>query len=131
MWLKNGRKYSILPKIKDIGQYKLSWQSWWQVLQPEWRKLQGSATLVDASLEGEQWEALRRGGPNGVFMVVLALAWWAAALGDMSDDEELRDAIDDVAWVMKHMAGSLGAGCKHQGLKRARGGSVDVTLAKR
>lgn len=81
--------------------------------------------------EGEQWEALRQGGPNGLFMVVLALAWWAAALSNMLDDKELCDAIDDATWVMQHMASSLKAGSERQGLKRPRGSSIGATLAKR
>ena len=33
-------------------------------------------------------------------MAVLALSWWAAALGEVSDDDELCDALDDATWVM-------------------------------
>ena len=64
-------------------------------------------------------------------MVVLALAWWAAALSNMLDDKELYDTIDDATWVMQHMASSLKAGSEHQGLKRLRGSSIGATLAKR
>ena len=64
-------------------------------------------------------------------MVVLALAWWTAALGEVSDDDELCDALDDVTWVMQRMARSLKADGEGHRVKRARGGSLDMVVAKR
>ena len=81
--------------------------------------------------EGEQWDALSQGGKNGLFMVVLALGWWAAALGDVSDDDELCDALDDATWVMQDMARLLKAGEEGHGVKRARDESSDMAAAKR
>ena len=45
-----------------------------------------------------------RGGPNGLFLVVLSLAWWLWAAS--KNDEPLEDvleSISDVAWVL-HLA---------------------------
>ena len=81
--------------------------------------------------KGGQWEPLCRGGPNGLFMVALALAWWATALGEVSNDDELSDALDDTIWAMQHMARSLKAGGEGCGVKRARDGSLDGVAAKR
>jgi len=64
-------------------------------------------------------------------MVVLALTWWAAALGDISDDDELCDALDDATWAMQHMARLSKVGGKECGVKQARGGSLDGAAAKR
>ena len=131
MWLKNGRKYSIPPRIEDLSQYRLSWQSWWYRLQPEWRQLPDGAVLREVPDVGEQWDTLCRGGQNGLFMAVLALAWWAAALGEVADDDELCDALDDATWVMQRMAVLLKADGEGLGVKRARGGSSDAVAAKR
>ena len=124
-WQKNGRKYAILPKIEDLSQYRPSWQSWWWSLQPEWRQLSEGTVSRDMPDSLEQWEGLCQGGSNGLFMVVLALAWWATELSEVSDDDELCAAIDDVTWVMQSMASLLKAGREAGGVKRARANSVD------
>jgi len=65
-------------------------------------------------------------------MAVLALAWWAAALDEVSDDDKLYDALGDTMWVMRRIVARLpkagGEGC---GVKRVRGGSLDGVAAKR
>jgi len=112
----------------------LSWQSWWYGLQPEWRQLPNSAVSREVPDKGEQWDMLCRGGKNGLFMAVLALAWWAAALGEVSDDDELCDALDDATWVMQRMATLLKADGERHRIKRARDGpdgSSDMATAKR
>lgn len=81
--------------------------------------------------EAEQWDALRRGGPNGLFMVVLGLAWWAAALDNVSGNEELCGALDDATWVMQHIISSLKIGREGQPVKRAGDSGLDTALAKR
>ena len=134
MWLKNGRKYSIPPRIEDLSQYRSSWQSWWYRLQPEWRQLPDGAVSREVPDVGERWDTLCRGGQNGLFMAVLALAWWAAALGEVADDDELCDALDDATWVMQRMARLLtadGEGLGPLGVKRTRDGSSDALAAKR
>jgi hypothetical protein len=72
---------------------------------------------------------LCRGGQNGLFMAVLALAWWAAALGEVSDDDELCDALDDATWVMQRMLVKVDR--EGHRIKRARDGNSDVVAAKR
>jgi len=74
---------------------------------------------------------LCQGGPNGIFMAVLTLAWWAAALGKVYDDNELCDALDDATWVIQHMAMPLKAGREGHRVKQARGGSSDMAAEKR
>lgn len=99
-WLKNGRKYTITPKISDPDKYKASWQNWWQGLQPQWRLLNDGTFLQKVPDIGEEWEALRRGGPNGFFMVVLAFSWAM----DSVDNGGLCDALEDLKWVIGCMA---------------------------
>jgi hypothetical protein len=102
IWVKSGRR-SIKPNIANIVKYKASWQTWWQGLQPEWRLLEDGTFLQEVPDTGEEWETLRRGGPNGFFVIVLALGWWAAAM-DWKDDIGLLNALDDVTWVVRCMA---------------------------
>lgn len=134
LWQKNGQKYAILPKIEDLSQYRLSWQSWWWSLQPKWQQLSDGTVSRDVPDMVEQWEGLCQGGSNGLFMVVLALAWWATELSEGSDDNELFAAIDDITWVMQCMASLLNAGREAGGVKRARvddADSSDEVAAKR
>ena len=134
LWQKNGRKYAILPKIEDLSQYRPSWQSWWWSLQPKWRQLSDGTVSRDMPDTLEQWEGLCQGGSNGLFMVVLALAWWATELSEVFDDDELLAAIDDVTWVMQCMASLLKAGREVGMVKRARvdnGDGSDEVAAKR
>ena len=134
LWQKNGRKYAILPKIDDLSLYRLLWQSWWWSLQPKWRQLSDGTVSRDMPDTLEQWEGLCQGGSNRLFMVVLALAWWATELSEVSDDDELCAAIDDATWVMQCMASSLKAGREGGGVKRARvddADSLDEVAAKR
>lgn len=74
---------------------------------------------------------LCRGGQNGFFMAVLALAWWTAALGDVSDDDELCEALDDTTWAMQRMVKLSKVGREGCGVKRAQVGSLDGAVAKR
>jgi hypothetical protein len=64
-------------------------------------------------------------------MVVLGLAWWAAAPDNVSGDEELYGTLDDATWVMQHIIGSLKIGREGQGVKQAGDSSLDTALAKR
>lgn len=53
---------------------------------------------------GEDWGGLRRGGPNGFFIIVLAFAWWVEATDGKVGDAGLDDALDDITWVARCMA---------------------------
>ena len=103
-WLKNGRKkYSLTPKITGVYKYKKAWYSWWRGLQPAWRLLKSGALSQEVPDTGEEWDSLRRGGPNGFFMIIMAFSWWVEAMGGV-DDEELCDTLDDIIWVLQSMA---------------------------
>jgi hypothetical protein len=64
-------------------------------------------------------------------MVVLGLAWWAAALDNMSGNKELCGALNDATWVMQHIISSLKIGREGQPVKQAGDSSLDTALAKR
>lgn len=53
---------------------------------------------------GEEWKGLRRGGPNGFFVVIVAFSWWVEAMKGKVDDMGLRNALDDLTWVVRCMA---------------------------
>ena len=52
------------------------------------------------------WGQLSLGSKDGLFLVVMTLAWWVHAQ-DPVVDSKLYDAISDVSWVMNHLITSL------------------------
>jgi hypothetical protein len=49
------------------------------------------------------WSCLRCSGKNGLFMVLMVLAWW----GNASHSHTWDQAVDDVAWEFAEMVGWL------------------------
>jgi hypothetical protein len=76
-WQKRGRKYSTLPTISNLGAFGVIWRIWWTHLQKR-------------SIDGT--DSIRRGGMNGLVLVLLLLAWWGRR--DMS--AEWKKGVADV-----------------------------------
>jgi hypothetical protein len=107
--MKNGRKWVITPKISNPAEYLASCQNWWMALQPQWRQLNEDGCFYqevpETVEERETLRLLRRGGPNGFFIVILAFSWCVEAMdGKLVDSPGLRDTLNDLIWVVKCMA---------------------------
>ena len=72
-------------------------------LQPEWRQGAVGEAVHKASVPGEKWTWTYIGGKNGIFTLVVTLAWWISKLDGRLDDGKLVSAIDDVKWVIGAM----------------------------
>ncbi|TDL14307.1 hypothetical protein BD410DRAFT_692020, partial [Rickenella mellea] len=77
-WLKRGRKLNVLPEINDVDKFAMQWRKWWTNLQPKerlpstavgWPLLRPTAANID-------WSRTRRGGRNGLLIVMLTIVWW-------------------------------------------------------
>jgi hypothetical protein len=97
-WLKSGRKYDTPPDIPDRAKYAAAWWTWWIAQQPKWRE---ARKLLRDTRKGETWSQLRRGGNNGIFMLIVSLSWWLGAIGEPSND--VLKAIGDVSWVLDQL----------------------------
>ncbi|TDL14510.1 hypothetical protein BD410DRAFT_695413, partial [Rickenella mellea] len=77
-WLKRGRKLSSIPEFNDITEFAAQWRKWWTRLQPAVRVSSTSAgwPLLRPTIADIDWSRTRRGGRNGLFVVVLTLVWW-------------------------------------------------------
>ncbi|KAH8108915.1 hypothetical protein DFH11DRAFT_1484489, partial [Phellopilus nigrolimitatus] len=95
-WQKRKKNYFAVPPFV-LASLTRQWIKWWVSLQPEWRR-GDSLPLSREMRDGEQWVETRKGGGNGIFLVVLSLSWWASALVDGSN-REFDLALDDVCWV--------------------------------
>jgi len=111
--------------------YKASWQTWWQGLQPKWRLLEDGTFLQEVPDTGEEWEALRQGGPNGFFVIVLAFGWLVEAMDRELEDRGLLDALDDIMWVVRCMADMPVMPSQLIGEKRAREDEPETSMKKR
>ena len=106
-WLKFGRKYETPPKISSLKDFAECWYEWWRNLQPQYRNKKGGG-LSRKIEEGETWSQLRRGGPNGFFMIILTLSWWQKYLDDddnsyPSDWNSFHVASEDTSFVLDQM----------------------------
>ncbi len=101
--MKEGRDYEKLPELSDHIEFGSQWKIWWASLQPSTRRVEGSSVLLTrvAPADKTEWETLWRGGPCGLFLVVMGLAWWLYAASESDDSlEDVYNAIDDVHWAI-------------------------------
>ena len=133
MWFKNGHKYNALPKVTNHTKYKALWQKWWRGLQPKWRPLDDGTFLQEVPDIDEEWKDLRRGGPGGFIVIVLAFSWFVKATDAGTDDVELHklhNEVDDITWVLNCMA-DMSAADQLVGGKRGLVGVSDTSGKKR
>ena len=79
---------------------------WWVKMQPTWR---GGKSLIKTSPPDQDWEPLIHGGPNGIFVVVLALCWWIQLIDAHNYPSELSVVVNDAKWVLSELIGVLSA----------------------
>ncbi|KAJ6503451.1 hypothetical protein C8R47DRAFT_969270 [Mycena vitilis] len=111
-WVKGGRgsKSKKIPKIKKFPGYPKLWQSWWDTLQPAWRKRGLDGHWEIGGDYGEDWTTLDCPGVNGVLNLAASLYFWGtqaeearAKAGEewFADNQSLWDnAVHDVAWML-------------------------------
>lgn len=72
------------------------------MMQPSWRTEGLDDSLVRQTPEGEKWEALRKGGTAGIYVVVMGLSWWVKAQRVVHDIDAWVTA-GDILWVIEEM----------------------------
>ncbi|KAF8230246.1 hypothetical protein L208DRAFT_1282996 [Tricholoma matsutake] len=92
------RQYSHPLKISDLTMFGLEWLTWWNTLQPAWRKAHTHGTLP-VPLDPKHpstctIHSLRKQGPNSLVTVLLGLKFWQLAGGN---GDLWTQAVDDVA----------------------------------
>ncbi|KAI0696126.1 hypothetical protein C8T65DRAFT_533374, partial [Cerioporus squamosus] len=76
-WINGGRNYDKLPIPDPLEPYVTRWKGWWQKMQPKSRHDSDAWPLPQtAPGDDNQWEPLRRGGCNGIFIAIIGLAIW-------------------------------------------------------
>ncbi|KAJ7601273.1 hypothetical protein DFH06DRAFT_1026859, partial [Mycena polygramma] len=112
LWVKGGRgsKSKKVPIIKKFAAYPKTWQSWWDSLQPAWRKRGVDGTWEIGGDYGEDWRSLNCPGVNGVLNLAASLYFWGLQGRGLREERGEAwftqhqalwdDAVHDVAWML-------------------------------
>ena len=107
--MKDGRAYDKLPVVAP-DDFSVRWRAWWISLQPLCRR---STDVIWPLLrvipeDVTDWDTVRKGGPGGIFLAVMGLAWWLSAVTEAGGSmQDVYDAISDVAWVCRSVTTSV------------------------
>lgn len=100
-FMKWGRKYDHGDNI-DAEKFGKAVLQWWLTIQPTTRK---SWPPVYSTLPKDfPFDYFNHGGPNGAFLMILCLSWWANTLTPRMDFTDFNAVVGDVHWVLEQIA---------------------------
>ncbi|KAH9895249.1 hypothetical protein C8Q73DRAFT_645315, partial [Cubamyces lactineus] len=127
-WISRGRRYDRLPIVKSLEHYASAWRKWWAAMQPSCRLPEDAANwplLPTAPGNPAEWNNIRIGGSNGLFIVITSLAiWLQAASAELDIQQDFVDAVEDVYWVLEALTAS------RAGSKRAAPSEPERSIKK-
>lgn len=100
--MKWGRKYDRGDNV-DAEKFGATVLQWWLTIQPTTRKTW--PPVYDNVPDNTSFDYFNHGGPNGVFLMILCLCWWANALTLDMDFAGFNLVVNDVRWVLEQIAG--------------------------
>lgn len=106
-WFQYGRrswdKQPLIPAA-DIDRYSTDWWKWWAELQPASRSAEDPLLMPRQIPDDGQWLEAMKGTNNGLYMVLVALGWWAQGVQFAGQDMKAWvQATADVIWVVEQM----------------------------
>ena len=106
-WIKNARRMNKMPPQVDLRSFPAQVREWWAAIQPSWRiPVTSEWPLLRDVPEGEDWSCIKKGGPNGLFLVVMCLYWLHEAAKEGDDNiaqAEYLSIADDISFVFDSM----------------------------
>jgi hypothetical protein len=67
----------IVPTIDtDVDVFQGEMIGWWKAINPEWRRTTEDFLPITRYDETANWGGMLKAGPNGMFLVVMCMAWW-------------------------------------------------------
>jgi hypothetical protein len=99
--MKNGRDFSRGNNV-NAAKFGAAVIKWWLTIQPTTRK--AWPPTYEQLPENFSFDFFNRGGPNGVFLMMLCLLWWANALVPNMDHTDFGLVVHDVHWVLEQIA---------------------------
>ncbi|KAG6827998.1 hypothetical protein H0H92_009727 [Tricholoma furcatifolium] len=112
---KSHRMYSRTPVIAEPMEFGLATAKWWKGIQPKVRQTSPATLPVPIihcpATKEDMWASLRKGGPNGMLIVMTLLVWWGQRLGITSQWQEdssvlWKECVDDVRACLEVMVGT-------------------------
>ena len=100
-FMKWGRKYNRGDKV-DAEKFGQAVLQWWLTIQPTTRK--NWPPVYDTLPEDFSFDYFNHGGPNGTFLMLLCLCWWANSLAPGMDFTNFNLVVGDVHWVLEQIA---------------------------
>ena len=103
--MKWGRKYSRGENV-DAEKFGAAVLQWWLTIQPTARK--SWPPVYDTLPENFSFNYFNHGGPNGAFLMILCLGWWANALAPGMDFTDFNLVVGDVHYILERIASQAG-----------------------
>lgn len=131
-WIAKGRNgvraYNQTPHIASPLEFGIAVMKWWSAMQPSFRLATDSPMplpIYDNPEDPNCWEALKRGGPNGMLSVMTLLAWWGQGRKTASQWEESSETrwvacVVDICRVLERVISG-----------KKRGSSANVAASKK
>jgi hypothetical protein len=118
-----------MPEVNDPKEYGDRWNAWWWSMQPSWRDPESPSHMPSEASAGS-WSHLLCGGPNGLLLVILALAWWMKSSA-RTNSSPIEEAALDVTWVLDQLMSALDVGNKGKKRELEIGADDDLPSVKR
>jgi hypothetical protein len=114
-----------MPVLIDPAEFGISLQKWWCDIQPAFRKSNSgmpAAVFMNPtpSNNTDDWKELRKGGPNGLIVLITMLLWWGQGLERQTqwqDDSGLdwKATVIDVSLCLRSIGASVSNAKKQKG----------------
>ncbi|KAH8094961.1 hypothetical protein DFH11DRAFT_1555174 [Phellopilus nigrolimitatus] len=102
-WNQRKRVITSIPKI-DIRVYPGQWRAWLKALMPDWRFMDDlDWPFSRCTPESEPWTSVRKGGKNGIFLIVLTLFWWRSVAKTNNELAEYLSALEEASWLFTQL----------------------------
>ena len=100
--------------VNDPKEYGDRWNAWWWSMQLSWQDPESPFNIPSEASAGS-WSHLLCGGPDGLLLVILALAWWMKC-NTGTNSSPIEEAVKDITWVLAQLR--LALDVSYKGKKR-------------
>jgi hypothetical protein len=84
-WIQCHRLVKVIPAVNtDLEVFQGETIGWWKSINPEWRKSADEFLPIARYDDEEGWGGMMKAGPNGMFLVMICMAWWGKRDGVVS-----------------------------------------------
>jgi hypothetical protein len=91
-----------VPTVISAHVYGTEWVKWWTAAQPRERKTQQWPLSMDSTSD-ISWSKFPANGKDGIFLAVMGLSWWAAAVRSLDEVVFFEQAVTDLHWVVQEL----------------------------